>query len=299
MEFLKPAASLDGQIRILRERGMQIEHPDLARHYLQHLNYYRLTAYWLPLEEDHQTHQFKPGTCFEDALNLYSFDRALRLHLLDAIERVEISVRTQWAYYLAHTYGPHAHLDPAHSAKPGWHASNLSVLEKELTRSDETFIKHYNTKYTTPPTPPIWSICEVMSLGLLSRWITQLRPSDRSPIARVYGLDQRVFKAFLRHLTYVRNVCAHHSRMWNRNLTITMELPRKKPYGLQPSFNTDSPRKIYNTLVMLLYLMDQISPGHRWRQRLFNLLDEHTIEPERMGFPADFRDLDIWTGERV
>ncbi|MEC9486356.1 MAG: Abi family protein [Prosthecochloris sp.] len=75
---------------------MVIEDRKQAEFYLQHLNYYRLCAYWLPFEANHSTHTFRPGTTFDAVLNLYIFDRQLRLHVLDAIERVEVSVRSNW-----------------------------------------------------------------------------------------------------------------------------------------------------------------------------------------------------------
>jgi len=137
MDFDKPAITLDEQIALLRARGMRIDDPDRARHYLQHINYYRLTAYWLPFEADHGTHQLRPGTRFEDALNLYVFDRELRLHPLNAIERIEVSLGTHWAYYMAHTYGPHAYIDPAHARRRDWHAKNLASLESASDRNHE------------------------------------------------------------------------------------------------------------------------------------------------------------------
>ncbi|WP_049751470.1 Abi family protein [Halorhodospira halophila] len=293
MEFGKPATTVDEQIQILRQRGMQIDDVDRARHYLQHINYYRLTAYWLPFEEDYSTHQFRSGARFEDALNLYIFDREFRLLLLDAIERIEISVRTQWAYYLALTYGAHSYLEPTHAVRADWHTQNLAALREEVGRSKELFIRHYSAKYSTPAMPPVWSVCEVMSLGLLSRWITQLRPADRKRIAAVYGLDQRTFQGFIRHLTYVRNLCAHHSRVWNRSLTVTMELPKKKPVRLLRHLHYQAKREIYNTLVMQAYFLDQISPRHHWRERLLALIDVHDVDPARMGFPDGWR-LDLF-----
>ena len=109
--FSKPATTYTQQVALLQQRGMITENPAEAEFYLQHLNYYRLSAYWLPFEANHTTHQFKPETRFTDVLNNYIFDRELRLLLLDAIERVEVSVRGQWAYQIAHRHGPHAHLD--------------------------------------------------------------------------------------------------------------------------------------------------------------------------------------------
>ena len=105
--FNKPPTTYAQQLALLMQRGMCVDDADRAAFYLQHLNYYRLGAYWLPFEADHGSHRFVAGTSFDDVLNLYIFDRELRLLLLDAIERFEVSVRSLWAYHLAHEHGPH------------------------------------------------------------------------------------------------------------------------------------------------------------------------------------------------
>lgn len=295
MRFNKPAKTFDEQIALLRQRGMNIDDPARARHYLAHLNYYRLTAYWLPFEANHAPHTFKQGTRFEDALNLYVFDRELRLLVLDAIERVEISLRTQWAYHLAHKHGAHAHLDRKLARNPNWWQRNLDVLREEICRSDEIFITHYRNRYQNPDLPPLWAVCEVMSLGTLSRWFTNLKPKNvRTAIARTYGLDEGALQAFIRHLTYIRNVCAHHSRLWNRQFTVTMQLPRTKPRQLVADFHPRQSRKLYNTLVMLAWMLDRISPDHHWKRRLFSLIRSHDIDPVEMGFPEDYARRAIW-----
>lgn len=173
--FGKPATTHAQQVALLQQRGMVVDDPAAAEFYLQHLNYYRLGAYWLPFEADHATHTFRPGTRFADVLNLYVFDRELRLLVLDAIERVEVSVRSQWAYQLAHRHGPHAHLDAALAFNARHWQNNLDKLTDEVDRSDEVFIKHLKATYSEV-LPPIWAVCEVMSLGLLSRWYSNLKP---------------------------------------------------------------------------------------------------------------------------
>lgn len=291
--FTKPSTTYDQQVTILRQRGMHVDDEESAKFYLQHLNYYRLSAYWLPFEISHNPHQFHPGTRFEDALNLYVFDRSLRLLALDAIERIEVSVRSQWAYHLAHQHGPHAHLDISLAANPArWHSDSLK-LTQEVQRSDEVFIRHLRATYSET-LPPVWAVCEVMSLGLLSRWYGNLKPMPtRRAIASIYGLDQKVLGSWLHHLALVRNISAHHGRLWNREFTITPLLPRAKPASLKSQFQPAS-RKLYNALVIILHCMDVVSPNHSWRDRLLTLLDEHKIPVADMGFPAHWEKLPIW-----
>jgi len=299
MKFNKPATTFEEQVDLLESRGVIIHDKDTATHYLSHINYYRFGAYWLPFESDHQSHQFKAGITFEDILNLYVFDRELRLLLLDGIERIEVSLRTQWAYHMAHQHGVHAHLDPDLSKNPRWHTSNLKSLQKELSRSDEVFIHHYNNKYKEPAEmPPIWSACEVMSLGLLSRWYKSIKPEQtKTLIAKQYHLPSVIVVSFIEHLAHVRNICAHHNRLWNRRMTKTMQIPNSKRLKpLTQNFNQDpkEQRKIYNTLVMIIYLMGIISPNNHWKKKLTTLISQHNIDTKMMGFPDNWKLLSIW-----
>lgn len=291
--YTKSATSWAKQVFLLQQRGMVIANPTEAEFYLQHLNYYRLSAYWLPFESDHDNHRFHSGTSFEAVLNLYIFDRQLRLHVLDAIERVEVSIRSAWTYHLAHHSGPHAHLDAQLAFNLKNWQKNLDKLTDEISRSDETFIKHYRQNYNET-LPPIWASCEVMILGLLSRWYDNLKPMQvRQAIAKTYFVDESVLASWLRHLSLVRNTCAHHSRLWNREFTITPKAPGKKPWGLATQWAHGS-RKLYNSLVILLHCMDIVAPGHHWRAGLKKLIQHHAITSSAMDFPANWQELAIW-----
>ena len=294
--YSKPALSLKAQLQQLKARGMQIDDENQALHYLGHLNYYRLGAYWLPFEKDHANHEFHSGTTFGDALNSYIFDRELRLWLLDAIERVEVSIRTQFAHHLSLRHGTHPHLTPNLFHNPQRYNYALIKLEQEVKQSGEEFIKHLTQKYEEP-LPPIWAMVELMSLGQLSQWYDNLQDrQDRKIIADTYDIDEKNLRSFMHHLTTVRNHCAHHARVWNREYTVTLKIPNKRPNTLLTSFNHEktSERRIYNTLVLLAYLMDKISPDNLWKQRLVDLLNEHSVNTKAMGFPNNWRELQIW-----
>lgn len=298
--FDKPPLSLAEQIDRLQERGMLIPDRDRAIHYLTHIAYYRLSGYWHPFQIDNGdgTHLFQKGVSFDLILQHYIFDRELRLLIMDALERVEISLRNQWSCALSMTHGAHAYLKPDLFRSHGEHAECLASLVREVKRSQEMFIRHYLEVYDPPDLPPVWAACKIMSLGQLSRWYKIIKePALRQKIADTYGLDETTLGSFCHHLTTVRNICAHHSRLWNRRFTVTLKLPKKKPAHLVGNFNLAADRFLYNTLVMLAFMMDIINPGHSWKERLGKLIVKHPdVQVQAMGFPVSWQERPIWKG---
>lgn len=298
MKFEKPAVSVHDQIELLKRRGMTVGDEAQAQHYLNFISYYRLRAYWLPFEvpaANNGDHAFRDGTTFEDVLTLYIFDRELRLLVLDAIERVEVALRAQWAHHMAMTYGPHGYLEQGHYSVIRHHAKDVTALEKEFNRSEDTFAIHYRDKYTSPKLPPVWMAAEVMSFGLLSKFYGNLRTrADRKAIADPFALDEAVVTSFAHHISTVRNICAHHGRLWNKRFTVTMTTPRF-PAKLPVAMRDADPRYLHNTLVTLDYLLALIAPGNEWKQRLVALIDSCPLaDPASMGFPADWRVRSVW-----
>lgn len=298
MKFVKPSLSIQHQINLLERRGMAVPDKAKAAHYLQHISYYRLRAYWLPFElaaPADGEHSFRPGSSFDDALSLYVFDRHLRLLVMDTVERIEVSLRGNWAHHLAMKYGSHGYLDAVIYGRAEHYAKALTSLDEEIDRSRDTFIEHYKRKYDDPALPPVWMAAEVMSLGQLSKWLGNLKQrADRSAIAKPYGLDESVVVSLAHHLTYVRNICAHHGRLWNKQFTVTMTLP-KYPSAISLAMNPNSTRKLYNTLAAMGYLLGIIAPGTEWRKHLVELLATCPLADTRsMGFPANWQAMPAW-----
>lgn len=278
---------------------MTVADEQQAIFHLGQVNYYRLGAYWLPFEKTHHPHCFKPNTQFEQVWDLYIFDRELRLLLLDAIERIEVAIRTRFAYEMAHRHGTHSYMDEQFFKEPHRWQRLMTSLQGEIDRADEVFIEHYKRNYNDPLLPPVWAVCEVMSFGQLSKWYHLLAPKQtRKEIAEHFNCDEKQFEGVLHHLVYLRNLCAHHSRVWNRKLTKTLAKPRTKPFGLAAQCNFDEAtaanRKIYNSLVFLLHFLDKIAPQHTWRSRLCKLLQQNNTNTAFMGFPQDWQSYPIW-----
>lgn len=301
MRFTKPSISVAEQIALLEQRGMTVSEREKAHHFLSHVNYYRLRAYWLPFEAEpteNGDHHFREGASLDDAIILYKFDRELRLLVLDAIERVEVSMRATWGTHLALQYGPHGYLNADLYRRQEYYSKSKSNLLSEIDRSKDTFITHYRTKYTSPTHPPVWMAAEIMSLGLLSSLFDNLKHrADQQAIAKAYNLNGRVLASIIHHLTHVRNICAHHGRLWNKRFTVTMSVP-KQPATLGLAMNPEADRLLYNTLAVLGYLLTIVSPGSKWRYRLISLIESYPmVDPAVMGFPEQWRHMDFWRAD--
>jgi abortive infection bacteriophage resistance protein len=298
LKYAKPALSSEQQVELLATRGMVIVDKAKAIAALTHINYYRLRAYWLPMEVaagEPGEHKFKDGTKFEDVIAIYEFDRRLRLLLLAAIERLEVSIRTRMSQVLSLKYGSHAYLNLNIFDDVGKHAVYLADLNDEVERSNETFIEHYFSKYNDPEMPPIWAVTEVMSLGLISKMFSNIKTfADRGDIVKPYGMNQKVVESFLHHLTHVRNICAHHCRLWNRKFVIKFQIPLNPSY-LPGWFNKTADRNVYNTIAMLAYFMRMIDSEYPWFDRLKELLNAFpNIDKQAMGFPENWKEIPLW-----
>ncbi|MBK8465752.1 MAG: Abi family protein [Chloracidobacterium sp.] len=296
MKYIKPSLPIADQIKHLEGRGLVISDHAKAAHYLSNISYYRLSAYLYPYRQL-PTDNYVTGTTFDEVLDHYLFDREFRLLVFDAVERVEIAFRTQLIYQPSNLYGPFWFLDPAHFGDRTRWAEQVKKIDEEVARSGEVFIKHFFAKYSSEKRPPAWISFEVASLGLLSRLYNNLKFSSpaKKHIANHFGLSEpRVFQSWIRSMTYVRNICAHHSRLWNRTLTETPKLIQKPP-----SFwvNTTPPAndKIYYFLCCLVHMLRQVNPQSSFIKRLRALFEKYTVVDCRtMGFPIDWKDDPYW-----
>jgi len=278
--YNKPFLTITQQIEQLINRGMIIDDIDKAMFHLENLNYYRLSAYWLFFEQSNKNHLFHPNTNFTRVIELYNFDRELRLFIFNVIEKIEISVRSKFAHEISKKYGSHAHLNPSLFNPTHIYNKTITNLKREIDRSKEPFIKHFKNNYKEE-LPPIWASVEVMTLGQISNWFSILKfRQDRQLIAKYYHLDETVFKSFLHHLTIIRNIVAHHGVLWNKKLTLEFKIPK----SMKQNYNLNDRKKLFNTFVMLEYLLNKISKTTNFKKTLDNLLNKYKIDRKLLGY---------------
>lgn len=321
--FKKPFLSPQQQVQHLLRRGMQIADVQKAEECLERIGYYRLSAYWQPFRESYPASQvdkrrrfnspwddFRPNTSFSTVHDFYVFDKKLRLVVLDALERVEVAVRTQIALVLgardiwAHRQANQLDYKFAVKLKPGetltQHQEWLARIDSQFKRSKEDFAKHFRKKYPQD-NPPIWVAVELWDFGTLSNFYSGMKTADRDLIASMYGVrDGPQFETWLRCLNDVRNLCAHHSRLWNRPLVNQPSLPVR---GALPDFdhmlgNVRQEKRLYAAVMILRHLLLVINPATDWRNRLkacvAGLPANPTVTLDSAGFPKNWTALPLW-----
>lgn len=315
--YSKPYLSVADQIALLQSRGMIIDDVARATEYLSRLGYYRISAYWFPFREiitnAHGklvvSDNFKTGTRFKWATDLYAFDKALRLQLLDVLERVEVFVRTGIALQIG-KYDPCAHRIPKYlnhrftspHPKTGKvaHADFLALLDSKASNSKEEFAVHFRTKYPTSHMP-IWIAVELLEFGQLSRLLSGIKWPDSNAIAGVCAAPKPdVFATWIRSLSVVRNTCAHHARLWNKPL---IDQPKLPPAGQIPMLDhiANSPhvnRRLYAACAIARYLLLAINPRTKWsvriKEHMATFPENPYVTPKVMGFPDNWAALPLW-----
>ena len=355
IKYSKPPLTIDQQCEQLEKRGLIISDKDYAKSILLSIGYYRLSAYFLPFQENKKKHIFYPDVKFEQVVNVYKFDCQLRSILLIPIESAEVRIRTKLTYELAIKYNdPFCYLNkeiyspkflgqqiaredlirelrhlPDSDISLIWgkirkagfitkkgiviktplsieeFTIDLNPLEIEAvynclinstykrfthsihsseSESQEEFVRHFGNKYLDEHLP-IWMVTEIVSLGMISRLFSGLNSENKQEIAANYNLAHRILSQWLHSLTYLRNMCAHHSRLWNRYLEIAPTRPRTLPEA--EVWN----KKLFSLLVVLKYLVSNSFDWEEFISNLENLLNKNKfIDTKAMGFPDDWKE---------
>lgn len=327
VEYSKPWLPVEAQIEKLAARGVDIGDSAAAADLLRAIGYYRLTGYLYPFRRSEHYEddtgrtrirvlsEYLPGTSLHHAAQIIDFDRALRMLVLDGIERVEVSLRMQLGYVLGEV-SAFAHLapstfvssftdpyeDPNTGAQTSKHVEWVRRVNARSQASDEAFVGHFRDKYDGQM--PIWALTEVLELGHLGRLYGGLNNSLATKIAHAYGApSKKVMASWIASLNYVRNVAAHHARLFNRKLVAA---PSRPPVGAVPLLDhlrDESTAKaiygLYNALAVTAYLLRSIDAQSGWPERLTQLAATFPTTPtfsiETMGMDARWAARDLWS----
>tara|TARA_R110002050_G_scaffold57866_7_gene130293 strand:+ start:89677 stop:90573 length:897 start_codon:yes stop_codon:yes gene_type:complete len=292
--YNKPALSYTQQIQQLQARGLEIKNIPRAIHLLESISYYRLSGYWYPMLVDKANHLFKPNSTFQSSFDIYCFDRKLRILVLRELEKVEVSIRAKMIYILSHEYGAFWYLDKTLFYNYNKHQKTLKSLNEEYERSDAEFIKAFSDNYKNK-LPPSWMMLEITSFGTLSFMFSNLKNGrTKRSIANHFGVNEKTFASWMHSIVYLRNLCAHHSRLWNRTMSIQPVIPLKSKKTWLDNDKIEN-NKMYYTFSILLFLMQTINPKNSLATRFKSLLLEYpNIDVKAMGFPNDWDKEPLW-----
>lgn len=297
MSYNRPWKSFNEQLEVLKARGLIVTDDAAALAYLERVGYYRLSAYWYPFRqfsifqhpttgklETKRTDNFSDNTHFVDAVELYLFDKKLRLQVMDALERVEIALRVDISHLLGErdtfAYTNIAEFHPSFANKPfnggtaftSWQEKYISLQNR--ARKKEDFVKHYLKVHGQEL--PIWVAVEVWDFGAMSQLFSMMKVNDQIKIANKYGVSNfKVFASWLRALNHLRNIAAHHSRLWNRNIDVQPKLPAHGQIEWCDGFigKPDLIARPFLLLSILRHITLVICPNTQWHERLADHLE--------------------------
>lgn len=294
--FIKQAATPEQLLAKLRHQGLLVpgEQEEQALAYLRYVGAYRLKGYWFHLV-DPQTKRFPPGWTFAQIAERCELDRELRAATIEAIDRLEVAVRSVMANYLSLKHSPHWFLNSA-IFKPTrrWGIGQLiRKIEDEVRRADgKRFVSHYFSRHDDPYLPPSWSISECVSFGLWSRTYAILRdPNDKKAICKRFDVDQsEVFQSWIHTLTVVRNIAAHHGQLLRVQLGVSPSSYKAA------SIRFADPKSFFAAATVIHYLLSKTGLPHRWKEDLIKIFARYpSVDIADLGFPVNWQSQPGWT----
>ena len=252
---------------------------------LDDISYFRLVkAYSIGLKEKNGC--YYEGVTFEQLVELYLFNANFRQLTFAQIEKIEVNLRSRLSNYFSTKYGVLGYLDGSNFADLKYHEKFLQEIEREVNNNRRApYIKNFQENYTDGQIP-FYALVEVFSFGTLSKFLKNMKPEDKTALAKQYGIPYTFLESWIESLSYVRNVCAHYGRLYNAKLTKTPRLFKK--YRKQ---NIGSIR-----VFGILCCMKELLPGDEHWKEYVNALSllfkkyPH-VDISTMGFPENWYEI--------
>lgn len=289
----KPYKTIDEQVEILKDRGLIISDEDYAKRCLTQLNYYRLSGYTLTLRKNNS---FYKNITFENVMDIYNFDRQLKLYVLNYLKDIEISLRTHIGYILGSMDSDKpAYLNAGCYISDAHYNRVLEELKDALADSkNEAFVKHHQTKYRG--SLPSWVMVETLSFGALSRLFSSLKQDIKCDICDAYynQIRPQVVENLLEGLVVLRNICAHHSRIYNRGIPNTPKMSKvDNDFFIDNGYERN---EIGKKLFFRLVIIDRLIEDANFLSKMISDIDALSykypfVQLRHYGFKADWKNM--------
>lgn len=289
MEVKKPTTYQE-QLEILRSRGCKVDDEQKAIQFLRRTNYYRLSGYLIAFRQADGNYVEK--LTFEKVASICAFDQELRALITKAISEIEISIKSAVAYHHGHTYGSLGYLNSDNFNENHDHERFIEKFESAVQNNSRALIvshhkRHYQGKF------PIWAATELFTMSMISIFYADLKTGDKKAIAVDYATDYVHFESWLHSVSVLRNICAHHSRLYNIKFHQNPKLPRH--YAKIDGVGTYSLFKQICVL-KLLHANWQDEWNNAFVLPLAALLEKYgdAVLLDYMGFPANWENALSW-----
>jgi len=300
MKYPKKPFDCEQHIEILRQRGLDIPNPDRAEKYLNSVGYFRLTGYMYHLQERDGSHAFIGKVSFDDIINLYQFDKKLRSVINEYLERIEVALRTKITNYYCLKHGFFWYTDATLFTDVNLYKGVLAEINESFVTPQESYLRSFKLKYTAETHPPSNMALETLTMGKLVRLYKALKDNDEKKlIARDFNLPPTHLTTWFVYLTNVRNVCAHHSRLWNKKVTADRpQIPTRERFKFHGTITPDFNTTMYGIISMINRLLLSFNNPNNFTAKIEGLIEAHSIDTSLMGFPADWKQNAPWRNEK-
>ena len=280
----KEAKTFEEQLEKIKDRGCEVGDENYAIQTLQHINYYRLTAYFLPYKT--KDNKYKSGTTFNKVHRTHEFDRKLRHILFSVVEEIELMLRTQLSYYHAHKYGSLGYMDENNFSKRHNNEKFMEHIKNAIKKNDkQKFVKHHIEKYNG--NFPLWVIIELFTCGELSLFYADMHLPDKKDFAnKIFSTTYNNLQQWLHDFTILRNYCAHYTTLYYNHFPAIPPTPKGFSYTLG--------KRVFDYILVLKFLFH--SPEKLNTALILpleSLLNEYedSIELTHIGFPENWKNI--------
>jgi abortive infection bacteriophage resistance protein len=301
MKYPKKALSTENHIQLLKERKLIITNEERAFKYLENVGYFRLTGYMYHLQTRDGNHIFLGEVTFNEIINLYQFDKKLRAIIIEYLERIEVALKAKMTNKFGLNYGFFWYTNEDLFGDKEFYSSLIQEITTSFVDPQEGFLKSFKFHYPEEPMPPSTMVLETLTLGKTARLFKALKNDvEKQEIANDFNTVSSTLTSWLVYLTNVRNVCAHHSRLWNKRITADRPLiPARKGYKFHGTMTEDFNTSMYGIISIMNRLLLSFNPENRFIKKIEDLIGEYNIQTAFMGFPADWKTDAHWYKEKI
>lgn len=295
-QYPKQILTIAQQVQSYIDAGMVITSRADVEKALKSVGFYRLRGYSFHLY-DNAAKKYVPGTKFEDVLKLYQFDQELSVLIFSMISKIEVALRVRLVEALL-VHGEALVLqDSSIFKEKKLYWQNMSTIASEIARSNDVFIRHNFDNHDGEV--PVWAAVEVLSFGTLSKIIKNLKTgtgSSYSILAANYQYkskkgnlinpSQKMLASWIQSISVLRNMCAHNSRIYNRTIHTTPEVPDVDKITPPSTHNG-----LYQILLAMKYLRSSDDEWTVFVDEFDNLVQKNNsiISLTAMNLPTDWK----------